>query len=202
MTRLGVVYPTRVSIWRREQRAKVLVEAPSTNSFEGACWPQPQPGRCRHGDVAGRDGAGRKGRDVARAKTIRHRIWRPAGDRSTPGVIDRHRGQGSGGRSADRRRRPGVRHPLAMCAWTGENAPAPNAPGGALLQGTRPRHARGCRHRLGSPSPRGRREAGPAGAGGGEAGHHDPSQDPAPGAEPRTVPPDARTHAPGTSVTG
>ena len=36
----------------------------------------------------------------------------------------------------------------------------------------------------------------------GEAGHHDPSQDPAPGAEPRTVPPDARTHAPGTSVTG
>ena len=42
----------------------------------------------------------------------------------------------------------------------------------------------------------------PAGAGGGEAGHHDPSQDPAPGAAPSTVPPDARTHAPGTSVTG
>ena len=34
MTRLGVVYPTRVSIWRREQRAKLLVEALSTNSFD------------------------------------------------------------------------------------------------------------------------------------------------------------------------
>ena len=36
MTRLGVVYPTRVSIWRREERANVFLEWPSSNSFEGA----------------------------------------------------------------------------------------------------------------------------------------------------------------------
>ena len=40
----------------------------------------------------------------------------------------------------------------------------------------------------------------PAGAGGGEAGHHDPSQDPAPGAEPSTVPPDARIAVQGVAA--
>ena len=116
MTRLGVVYPTRVSIWRREERAKVLLEVNSSNSFEGAVGLSVSPAQ-----------AWRRGNPKAK-----HRKGRGAAKECWPVADGASRGQGGG--------RPltappaWCQDPLAMCACSRENNPAPNL--ATLLQGT------------------------------------------------------------------
>ena len=116
MTRLGVVYPTRVSIWRREERAKVLLEVNSSNSFEGAVGLSVSPAQ-----------AWRRGNPKAK-----HRKGRGAAKECWPVADGASRGQG-GGRPLTEPP-PWCQDPLAMCACSRENNPAPNL--ATLLQGT------------------------------------------------------------------
>ena len=116
MTRLGVVYPTRVSIWRREERAKVLVDVHSTNSFEGAV-----------GLSVSQAQAWRRGNPKAK-----HRKGRGAEKECWPVADGESRGQG-GGRPLTEPT-PWCQDPLAMCACSLENNQAPNL--ATLLQGT------------------------------------------------------------------
>ena len=83
--------------------------------------------------------------------------------------------------------------PLAMCACSRENNQAPNL---ATLPAGYRIHASRCRGHGRAPDPTRRPPRAPRI----DAGQQDPSQDPATGAEPRTVPPDARKHAPVTLV--
>ena len=117
MTRLGVVYPTRVSIWRREERANVFLEWPSSNSFEGAVDLSVSPAP-----------AWRRG-----PPTAKHRTGRAAKKNAGRPLLV-HLGARGGGRPLTA---PPAwcQDPLAMCVRIrAKNNPAPNL--ATLLQGT------------------------------------------------------------------
>ena len=133
MTRLGVVYPTRVSIWRREERANVLVEGHSTNSFEGAVGLSVSPAQ-----------AWRRGNPKAK-----HRKGRGAEKECWPAADGESRGQGGGRPAADRAAGLVSGSPRDVCVFARKQSgtESGDAPAGYRI------HASRCRGHGRAPDP-------------------------------------------------